>query len=320
MRRTTLAALLLCVTALVPPVRAQQDVLPEISLAQYLTELDRVRGLVDALDENRRDAVGGVLSRIPRAWRVSANGASFEVSTDWIRRELVDWQQTKQAATKDRLANRLRAVRADAAAYALRPRDATPDRDRLRQVLAAHEFQGLQGPTWLDRLRQRAMQWLIGILERVLGSSSIPTITNVIVYTAIAIVVALIAAWMYRSLRRSAELDSIRPDRVPQIARPWTVWLQEARDAAARNDWPQAVHLAYWCGISFLESQGAWRPDRSRTPRVYLRVLGASHQHRPALQALTRELEHVWYGAGGADASRFGGMLDQLKRLGCPSL
>ena len=77
--------------------------------------------------------------------------------------------------------------------------------------------------------------------------------------------------------------------------------------------------MAYWCGIAFLEDKGAWRPDRSRTPREYLRVLGAAHEHRPVLQSLTRELEHVWYAGGDADASRYDAMLGELEKLGCPS-
>jgi hypothetical protein len=214
---------------------------------------------------------------------------------------------------------RLRAVRAEAARYLNAAPDATGDRARLHTILEAREFRDQAGPSWLDRLRQRALAWFVALLTRMLGASSIPTITNALVYVLIAVVVALVSAFAYRSLRQSAELDSIRLDRIPVAARPWAAWLTDARAAAAKHDWPEAVHLAYWCGIAFLESRGAWRPDRSRTPREYLRVLGTSHEHRPALQALTRELEHVWYAAAGADASRFETMLSELERLGCPS-
>jgi hypothetical protein len=48
--------------------------------------------------------------------------------------------------------------------------------------------------------------------------------------------------------------------------------------------------------------------------------MSSTHQHRPALQALTRKLEHVWYGTARADASSFDDVLAQLKKLGCPSI
>jgi hypothetical protein len=312
---------LLCLTALLVagPAQEPRSAPQQISFNRYLDQLDHIRALVEALDERRPAGAGDILVQVPPAWRVTIEDRQFETSAEWIRRGLIEWRTSPTRAERELLATRLGAVRAEAARYLDRPADVSADRERLQAILSAREFQGLEGPSWLDRLRQRAVAWLVGILTRLLGSSSIPTITNLLVYLAIATVVVLISAFAYRALRRSAEIDSIRPDRIPPVARPWTIWLDEARAAAARNDWPEAVHLAYWCGIAFLEANGAWRPDRSRTPREYLRVLGTSHEHRPALQALTGEFERVWYAAAGADASHFDAMLGELEKLGCRS-
>ena len=127
-----------------------------------------------------------------------------------------------------------------------------------------------------------------------------------------------VAYWMYRSLRESANLETIMPHPVPVSAKQWPLWLQEARAAAARGDFREAVHLTYWSGISFLEAQGAWRPDSARTPREYLRLLPANSERQPALRSLTNRLELVWYGMGDVNSEVFQQSLTELEKLGCP--
>jgi hypothetical protein len=121
----------------------------------------------------------------------------------------------------------------------------------------------------------------------------------------------------FRFIRRPAAAGSVVPDRPFVSQKESSVWLSEANAAAARGDWREAVRLAYWCAVSFLEDQGAWRPDRARTPREYLRLLPASSDHRPGLTELTRTFELVWYGAEEADSRRFAEALAHLERMGC---
>ncbi|HKF23930.1 MAG TPA: DUF4129 domain-containing protein, partial [Candidatus Angelobacter sp.] len=100
-------------------------------------------------------------------------------------------------------------------------------------------------------------------------------------------------------------------------ARSWRAWLEEARRMAQQEDWRNAIHLAYWAGISFLESGGAWKPNRARTPREYLRLMGTRKPEYPSLAALTRKFEVVWYGARAASGVDFKETLGQLEKLGC---
>ena len=100
-------------------------------------------------------------------------------------------------------------------------------------------------------------------------------------------------------------------------ARSWRAWLAEARLMAQQQEWRNAIHLAYWAGISFLESGGAWKPNRARTPREYLRLLGTRKPEYPSLAALTRKFELVWYGDRAAGALDFQETLGQLEKLGC---
>ena len=96
-------------------------------------------------------------------------------------------------------------------------------------------------------------------------------------------------------------------------------YLDAARAASADGHWRDAIHLAYWCGISFLEAQQAWRPDASRTPREYTRAFAETGPRADALAQFTSLLERVWYAGDAADATRFDEALSHLGALGCPA-
>jgi hypothetical protein len=79
----------------------------------------------------------------------------------------------------------------------------------------------------------------------------------------------------------------------------------------------EAIHYAYWAAVYRLEEQGAWRPDASRTPREYLRLLGRASQHRRVMAELTRDFEKAWYGYRPVTATDADSALRQLESLGC---
>jgi hypothetical protein len=86
------------------------------------------------------------------------------------------------------------------------------------------------------------------------------------------------------------------------------------------------VHSAYWAGISYLEAIELIVPDRTRTPREYLRLLSKPRpdsavpieKPRAALAALTTRLEQVWYGRRPASREDFLESMQQIEGLGCP--
>jgi uncharacterized protein DUF4129 len=124
--------------------------------------------------------------------------------------------------------------------------------------------------------------------------------------------------WTIRRLRRPQE-DLPEREIIPfaPSARSWRAWLADARTQAQKEDWRNAIHLAYWAGISYLEEHGAWKPNRARTPREYLRLIGKAASQYAVLAALTRKLEIVWYGYGTAAEADFHEALGQLEKLGC---
>jgi hypothetical protein len=128
----------------------------------------------------------------------------------------------------------------------------------------------------------------------------------------------VILVWTLRRLRGRRGEPAPR-EIVPfaPSARSWHLWLAEARSLAQQQDWRNAIHMAYWAGISFLEEHGAWKPNRARTPREYLRLLGARTPKHEPLAALTRQLELVWYGYNDAAESDFNQALAELEKLGC---
>jgi len=288
-----------------------------LSLPQYIEALDDTIAKVSVLKEQPK-VVSDLRDGVPVRWRVAADGNVFVISTDSLRREIGSWQRHQDDKTQQKILAYLQTLRSEAAAYSSSTSNTAGHRALLNSILARREFHNVHGPTWLDLLKQRISRWLFKLLGRAIRSSSISDISDFLVYGLIGIAVLVAALWLYRSLKESAHLETIMPLALPVSAKEWPVWLSEARAAASRTEWRNAVHLAYWAGISFLEANGSWRPDAARTPREYLRLLPPASEHQPTLRSLTQKLERVWYGMQSADAISFQETLAELEKLGCP--
>ncbi|MGH9494079.1 MAG: DUF4129 domain-containing protein [Candidatus Sulfotelmatobacter sp.] len=310
--------LLLAMVAVPRLLAAGLDVSPSaLTLDQYVQTIDQYLTVVRDARSNPK-APGNLLSTLPPQWHIKTEDQDFLVTTSALRSNLADWEEKKDSSALDRATIYLETLREDAEAYRNPASTVSDPRGRLNDILARREFQNVHGQTWLDKFKQRINEFLIKLLGRAIASSSIPAISSVVVYGLIAIAVLAMAFWMYRSLRESTRLETIMPVAIPVSAKQWPVWMAEAQMAASRGQWRNAVHLAYWAGISFLEAQGSWRPDRARTPREYLRLLPASSPHQPSLLALTRRLEGVWYGMHDVGPEGFKETVAELERLGCP--
>lgn len=297
---------------------AQPAALPApLTLQQYIHALD---DSLAALRKIKSDPqrTGDFLQDLPPAWHVEVDGRSFEISTQTIRRDLGAWQTKPDPLALDPILQHLETLRYQAAAYEAPAPDFSSRRSLLNNILSRSEFRNVHGQTWIDRLKQRLTDLMLRLLGRIFSSSAIPVMSDIVVYSLIAIAVLAVAYWMYHSVREGARLQSIMPVTVPMSAKEWPIWMSEAQSAAARGQWRDAIHLAYWGGISFLEAQGAWRPDSARTPREYLRLLPPDSAHHPALRAVTMRLEAVWYGMQTAGAAGFQETVAELQRLGCP--
>jgi hypothetical protein len=289
-----------------------------LTLRQYVQALDDALAVARELKNDEPQRATDLSESLPAQWNVEAGGRNFEVSTESIRSDLRAWQKKPDEASLDRILRYLETLRQQALAYETPAPDFATRRAALNSILARNEFRNIHGTTWLDRLKQRLTKLLIKLLGKAFQSSAIPVISDIVVYGLILAAVLALAYWLYRSLRDDARLETIMPVPIPVSAKEWSIWMTDARLAGSRGEWRDAIHLAYWGGISFLEAQGAWRPDIARTPREYLRILPRSSVHQPALRALTMQLEAVWYGMHTADAEGFEQALAELERLGCP--
>jgi uncharacterized protein DUF4129 len=300
------------VVLIAQPSSAQQP----LTIDEYVSALDGALASVRSL---RTDPGGAdeIFRSLPPAWHVDLGGRQVEVSTEPVRQRVLAWQSKHDAASLDRIIEYLEFVRDQAAASQKSPPESSGHRVQLNEILSRREFRSVHGQTWIDRLKQRISDLVTKWLSRVVSSSAIPVISDVLVYALIVIAVLALAYWMCRSLREGERLETIMPTPVPVSAKAWPLWLTEARAAANKGDWNNAIHFAYWAGISFLEAQGAWQPDVARTPREYLRLLAPASAHRVVLRSMTTRLETVWYGMQLAGENEFRQTIAELESLGC---
>jgi hypothetical protein len=279
-----------------------------------VTELERVSAALEGLDRHPEPGQAARLAgSLPEAWSVEANGTIFRVSATQLRAEI----SFGNPASWRRARRRLETMEEEAAAFDRQRFDPGIERTKLNAILARREFRHVSGPTWIDRLKQRVIEFIASLLGRLFGSSAFPAVTRVVVWALVAVAVAVLAVMAFRMLRRSARFDSILPPMPPVPAKKSGSWAAEARAAAGQGNWREAVRCAYWAAISLLEERGLWRPDRARTPREYLGLLPASDPNRSALTALTRRFEVVWYGYQEAGEEIFAQTMAELERLGC---
>ena len=286
------------------------------SMAQYAQELDRL-ALLCGQARSDRSAAQAAIEDLHGGWKVEDHGQMFDIDTTWMEEQFERLRRNSDNQVYDQLIQHVRALAAEAQAFHQEPLDTSSAHAMLKQILARSEFHQVRGPTWLDRLILKVELWIVRLLSRSLGSSSVPAVGRIFVYTLVVISLGVLALLVYRSLKRSAQLETIVPRVLPVSAKQWRIWMEEAQTAATAGLWRDAVHLAYWAGISFLEENGRWRPDQARTPREYLRLLAPGSNERSTLSALTGQLEKMWYGKQPAGPEGFAESLAHLEKLGC---
>lgn len=291
-----------------------------LSLAEYRQQLQQFSARIDQIKEDPAEAAR-VQTEIPDHTSVKTGSQEYVVSYDWLKSALQQLDQSNaeaRAVSLSRIQQRLQSLDEQAQTYDKQQRDFRDSHGKIEEILARHEFRKSHGPGFIDIWWNKFKRWLSDFFDRhpIYGRKG-NDILHIIVYLAVAVAFLLFIIWIKRRLVRPT--DQIGREIMPfaPSAKGWKKWLTEAREAAESGAWRDAVHLAYWAGISLLEEQGAWRPDRARTPREYLRMLGSRKPQYPVLSALTRKFEVIWYGHREASAADFQETLGQLEELGC---
>ncbi len=311
--KTAILALVLLATSL--PVLAA-----DISVPEYQQQVDQLASRVNDLRDHPENA-GKLVSEIPSSLTVSTGEGSVTVSLQRLKDSVAEFStatEANRAEKLEQLQNYAGVLSVQAHSYD-KPSDLRESRQKLKEILQHREFNKVHPPGAREVLLDRIFRW-IGRLFRHLGRGGKATfnVVQAIVYGLIAVALGLAIFWTVRRLRRPEEPEPTR-EIIPftPSARNWRAWLGDARAFAAQNDWRNAIHMAYWAGISFLEAGGAWKPNRARTPREYLRLINSRDPQLPTLSSLTGKFETVWYGQRPAGSADFEETVRYLENLGC---
>jgi hypothetical protein len=304
-----------------PVLRAQEptaDARAVLTRTEYRDELARLRGQIDQLDEGDAAGADRIAAGLPERWRVTTESGVIDARSGWIRDALAAWRRDPRASSRQALADAVLWQEEQAVAAGSRA-DTAGVRHDLERILSSREFSQVQRPGALAALRQRVLRWLARLVGGALGPSTMTGLTRGLVVLFGVLAAAVLGYSLVRVPRWRERLDHAPLPPPPAPARSWRGVLADARLAADRNDWRESIHLVYWTAIMFLEAEGSWAPDASRTPREYVRLLEPGHQRRAPLETLTGLLEQAWYASASADAGKFRMALSALEQLGCPS-
>ena len=294
--------------------------------SSFAAELQRIG---NAIGKEKETAAGlaALRKNLPSAWEVTTAERRYTLSAEPLRSLLGD-------AEKEKNPEKLVAKATEAADWAFdlanqvkayagaQTRNARP---ALERILSRREFGAVQGPTKWDLLRQRINRWIEDLLFRFFRQvGRYPMGAKVLFWLLVIAVVLWLAVALFRYWTRRTALEELQAPDSLTFVRTWQEWVHAAREAATRGDFRDAIHSAYWAGISYLEESEAVRKDRSRTPREYVRLVSTSTQFvasgrktREALSSLTTVLEQVWYGRRAASNQDFAKAMQNVEALGC---
>jgi hypothetical protein len=260
---------------------------------------------------------------LPPSWNVSTPEHRYSVSTKPLRDQL-NGNSTNNAET---WLEHLQVEVQSAQRTEGQPLAAA--HTHLNKILAGRGFEAVRPPTYLELLRERASAWLQRMLIKLFsGLSRHPIGAKVLFWVVLIAGVGFVALWIFRYISGRDSMNFFQPGSTTVTTRTWQEWIHAAREAAARGDFREAVHSAYWAGITRLEETGTLPRDRTKTPREYLHLIdtrphGMELDDQPAqdytkpLAALTARLEQIWYANRMARLEDFDDTLRQLEALGC---
>jgi uncharacterized protein DUF4129 len=289
--------------------------LPCASAAQYRALLVQV----EQQSENPDVSLAGLADAIPAQCDFADRGQSFHLSNFELRRDLrqIGAKPEERSARLKLFQENLRQRIGGMDAYE-RGVDATA-KPKLQGIMQRREFRQVGRQDASALLQEWAYRLLRKLLSRILKDPSQVVLGSKIVAWTLCILVGGFLLWkLYQWAIQERPPEAVR-EVIPfaPSSKGWREWLREAQAAVAQGELREAVHAAYWAAISHLESSGAWRPDRARTPREYLRLMKQSDPAHPLLADITHDFEVVWYGNRPPALTEWESFLDKVERLGC---
>lgn len=313
----TSRCILFCLLAMPLPAMAETS----LSTTQYIQQLEDLSARIAEVRQHPEQAKS-VEESVPGGVSISGKYGECSFSYEWLKKDLQQFEKAgpqKRNAFLDRINEKLKLLEEQANRFDQPQSESSAGHAKLGEILSRKEFNRVHGPSRFDIWLEKVLRWIDNFFQKhpLTGDSRID-FWHVLIYSGVVVAFIFFAWWLKKRFDYARYEDGPR-EIIPfaPSARSWRSWLAEARALAQQEDWRNAIHLAYWAGISFLEEHGAWRPDRARTPREYLRLLNARNSQHPVLATLTRKFEVTWYGQRSANATDFQETLGQLEKLGC---
>jgi hypothetical protein len=248
-----------------------------------------------------------IISSVPASWVVEASGRRYSISTAPLRRMS---SEQAQRTWLDQLARQLESFPAV-------PDTATSARTQLNRILARREFAPVRPPTLWERLSQRIIDWIAGIIRSIVAyAKQHPTSGTILFWLAAAAAVGFLGFWLRRLWGGKRRTPLPQPEQVT-LGWTWQQWALAAREARDRGDMRTAIHCAYWAAVVRLQDIQLLPRDSTRTPREYLGLVPDHEISRVPLAALTSALERFWYAARPASPADLHESLANMESLGC---
>jgi hypothetical protein len=294
----------------------------------FAAELRRLQSVIEK-DQATSLQIAQVRTGLPEQWEVKTADGEYQVASAPLASLLAQAEQNPAQRAKligdanqwlEEEASQVESYTAGEAGGDSNARAA------LGAILARREFSGVRTQSAQDLLRQRINDWLESILEWFIGHvGRHATGAKFFFEFLLFAVVVWLGTLLVRFWIRRARIDELQAPQSIAIARSWQEWIRAAREASERGDFREAVHSTYWAGIAYLEAAELIEPDRTRTPREYMRLLAKPRSDaamplekpRAALAVLTARLEQVWYGHRPASREDFAESMRQIEGLGC---
>lgn len=310
---------------LAPGVLARQSASSTpLDLQGYAAELGRWSASASRLRDHPEEAAT-LRRQLPDHWKVAIDEQRFVVSTKWLGDMLDRLAASPNSAIEisEEIGSRLGSMLQDSQDLA-QISEPNPQlaRAKLGVILRRREFRDVRTPNQMESLWDRLVDWVwrfIGKLFSHVGSH--PAVASVFLWVVVVALSLIFLGWLIYSLTHlSLAPVAFRPSPAPaEGAIPpgtWQEWAGQARAAASRGEYRDAIRIIYGAAVRRIEESGTWQVDASRTHREYVRLLPKDSSQRPPLVAITTSFERVWYGSVQATSADCDVALSELESLG----
>jgi hypothetical protein len=300
------------------PARAAQIDPPALSASQFVAEIDRLIGRIDAADDPGTRAA--LIASLPSTWRIAAGDREFHCNSAWVSALLgpTITAPATWSATRTTIRTRLIAIREEVtASVEAAPRPAHA-REALARILSREEFQRSATSRWREELQRRVGEWIEDLLTRLGGGpGSGRRVAIALAWIASIGALAGLGVWLVRAIAQRTPGTALGLSEAGSANVRARELALRSLAAARAGDVREAVRIAHRAALVRLEEQGVWRVDDARTPREYLTLLRRSDGRHATMADLTRRFEQIWYGNQPAAFDDAAHVRAHLEELGC---